>query len=174
MTLQVTMTENVFAAGGVLLPDASYQDLPEGLARQLVTDGKAVPNGSGWDLPRPDLTLKEVLGVRFAVPDAGSAIARVDAEATVFPDEAVRLTSSGCACAAPCYVTRIVCVTGSAIALTVYDNPAASSGFQLYSGTLSAGQEAVLSAEKVIAINGVRLAWTGSASFDVFLNTEPA
>ncbi len=65
-------------------------------------------------------------------------------------------------------------MVGTTISLVVYDNPAASSGTQLYSGTLSAGEEAALSAEKVRAINGVRLAFTGTATFDTYVNTEAA
>jgi hypothetical protein len=121
----------------------------------------------------PAFTAAQVAGIQ-SVYAANAAIAAEAKPATAFPDEAVRLTASGCACAAPCYITRIRCVVGTSIALVVYDNPAASSGTQLYSGTLSAGEEAVLSAAKVRAINGVRLAFTGTATFDTYVNTEAA
>ena len=113
--------------------------------------------------------------IRALVDGGGNSYALAqDATATVMPDEIVRLTASGCANASPCYISRIRCVSGTSIALTVYDNTAASSGTQLYSGTLSAGQDAALSAAKVRAINGVRLAWTGTATFDVSTGQEAA
>lgn len=89
---------------------------------------------------------------------------------TEFPAERVAMTASGCVCASPCQIERIRCVTGTAVALTVYDNPAASSGTTLYSGTLSAGQEAAITTP-IRAINGVRAVFA-SGSFDVYVSQE--
>lgn len=90
--------------------------------------------------------------------------------ATAFPSERVSLSSTGTACAAPCQIDRIRCTSGTSVALTVYDNPAVSSGTQLYSGTLSAGQEAALPAP-VRAINGVRAAFS-SGAFVFYISQE--
>ena len=118
-------------------------------------------------------------------PDAGDALSASQAAATQalvsqdgilpradtdFPAERVAMTASGCACASPCQIERIRCVTGTSVALTVYDNPAASSGTQLYSGTLSAGQEAAISTP-IRAINGPRAVFA-SGSFDIYVSQE--
>lgn len=63
-------------------------------------------------------------------------------------------------------VTGIVCATGSSIALTLYDNAAASAtGRQIYSGTLSAGD--VVQPVDAWFANGCFASFTGTASFVV-------
>lgn len=89
---------------------------------------------------------------------------------TTFPAERVTLSGNGCVCASPCQIERVRCVSGTSVALTVYDNPAASSGTTLYSGTLSAGQEAAITAP-IRAINGVRAVFA-SGSFDFYVSQE--
>jgi len=96
-----------------------------------------------------------------------SVFPRTDTE---FPAERVSLSASGCACASPCQIERIRCVTGTSVALVVYDNPAVSSGTQLYSGTLSAGQEAEITIP-IRAINGARAVFA-SGSFDLYISQE--
>lgn len=104
-------------------------------------------------------------GLPALVSGAGSTVA-----ATEFPAERVSLTATGAVCASPCHVERIRCVTGTSVSLVVYDNPAASSGTQLYSGTLSAGDEAAIAAP-IRAINGVRAVFA-SGSFDIYVSQE--
>lgn len=89
---------------------------------------------------------------------------------TEFPAERVTMAATGCVCASPCQIERIRCVSGTTVALTVYDNPAASSGTQLYSGTLSAGQEAPIS-DPIRAINGLRAVFA-SGSFDFHVSQK--
>lgn len=97
-----------------------------------------------------------------AVSGAGSTDAT-----TEFPAERVLMAATGCVCASPCQIERIRCVTGAAVTLTVYDNPAASSGTQLYSGSLSAGQEAAIPTP-IRAINGLRAVFaSGSFEFSI-------
>lgn len=107
-------------------------------------------------------------------PDLGQFVLAKDYTATVMPDEIVRVTSTGNGgSGGPGYVSRIRCITGTSVALTVQDNPGVDvGGTVIYSGTLSAGEEAVLSAAKVPVINGTRLTWAGSASFDVYTGQE--
>ena len=107
-----------------------------------------------------------------AVIGENASVSSVDAARTSFPDEVVRLTASGCACASPCFISRIRCITGTSVTLTVYDNPAASTGTTLYSGTLSAGQEASIPAP-ISAINGVRAVFA-TGSFDFYIGQEGA
>lgn len=87
---------------------------------------------------------------------------------TLFPSERVAMTATGSPCASPCQIERIRCVTGTSVALVVYDNPAVSSGTQLYSGTLSAGEEAAISTP-IRAINGLRAVFA-SGSFDFYIS----
>ena len=87
---------------------------------------------------------------------------------TLFPSERVAMTATGSPCASPCQFERIRCVTGTSVALVVYDNPAVSSGTQLYSGTLSAGEEAAISTP-IRAINGLRAVFA-SGSFDFYIS----
>lgn len=89
---------------------------------------------------------------------------------TEFPPERVVLAATGCVCGVPCALVRIRCITGAAVALVVYDNPAASAGTQLYSGSLSTGQEANISAP-IRAINGIRAAFA-SGSFEFYVSQE--
>jgi len=84
----------------------------------------------------------------------------------------VLIAATGSPCGSPCTISRIRGVTGTSVALTVYDNPAASSGTTLYSGTLSAGAEAVIAAS-IRAINGLRAVFA-SGSFEFFLQQEAA
>ena len=90
---------------------------------------------------------------------------------TQFPPEKVQMTATGSPCAAPCLLHRIRCLVGTSIALVVYDNPFGTSGTQLYSGTLSAGQEADIPAP-VRAINGPRGVFTGTATFEYHVSQE--
>jgi hypothetical protein len=89
---------------------------------------------------------------------------------TVMPDEVVRLAATGGVCGAPCYVSRIRCVTGTAVALTVYEG-AASTATTLLTATLSAGEEATIPGGRLRAINGVRAVFA-SGSFDFSIGTE--
>ena len=116
--------------------------------------------------PPAVLSTSEVAATQALVSQDG-ILPRADTE---FPAERVVMTATGCVCAAPCQIERIRCVTGTSVALTVYDNPAASSGTTLYSGTLSAGQEAAITTP-VRAINGVRAVFA-SGSFDVYVSQE--
>lgn len=121
------------------------------------------------------LTAQQV-GALAAVADqatgGGGQIAVEDATPTEFPAEKVLIAATGSPCGSPCTISRIRCVTGTSVALTVYDNPAASSGTTLYSGTLSAGAEAVIAAS-IRAINGLRAVFA-SGSFEFFLQQEAA
>lgn len=102
-----------------------------------------------------------------------SVVTFADALKTNFPDEVVRLTGNGSPCAsAGCYISRIRCITGTSVALTVYDNAAASSGTTLYSGTLSEGEEAAITSP-IYAINGLRAVFA-SGSFDFYVGQEVA
>ena len=89
---------------------------------------------------------------------------------TVMPDEVVRMAATGGVCGSPCYVSRIRCVTGTAVALTVYEG-AASTATTLLTATLSAGEEATIPGGRLRAINGVRAAFA-SGSFDFSIGTE--
>lgn len=150
---------------------AGYVQLPSGFW--------VGPNGSGpfavdvatGAVTTPSGLTADQAGTVSDATSGGAAIATADQVATQMPDEVVLLSASGCACASPCYLSKIRCVTGTTVALTVYDNPAASAGTQLYSGTLSAGQEAVLSAAKVRAINGVRGVFA-SGTFEFSIGQE--
>ena len=113
-----------------------------------------------------DFTADEQAALQALVSQDG-ILPRADTE---FPAERVAMAASGCVCASPCQIERIRCVTGTSVALTVYDNPAASSGTTLYSGTLSAGQEAAITTP-IRAINGVRAVFA-SGSFDVYVSQE--
>lgn len=94
-----------------------------------------------------------------------------DRTSTVMPVEKVSLTASGSPCGAPCLLHRIRCLVGTAVSLVVYDNPFGTSGTQLYSGTLSAGEEAVIPTP-VRAINGPRGVFTGTATFEYHVSQE--
>lgn len=116
--------------------------------------------------PAAGLDTAKVAAIDLLVSQDG-ILPRADTE---FPAERVAMTATGCVCASPCQIERIRCVTGTSVALTVYDNPAASSGTTLYSGTLSAGQEAAITTP-IRAINGVRAVFA-SGSFDVYASQE--
>lgn len=119
---------------------------------------------AGETLMRVDSQTGAFLGSgRTAVVAATSAL-------TEFPAERVSLTATGSVCASPCQIERIRCVTGTSVALTVYDNAAASAGTQLYSGTLSAGQEAAITTP-IRAINGIRAVFA-SGAFDFYISQE--
>ena len=154
---EVIIKSPVFAGAlGLLQPSPFAVDVPQALADDLVGRGAASRIGQ----PSGDLVPGEVV-----------LLALGEAVETVLPDEVVRMTATGCVIASPGYISRIRCITGSAVALTVYDNPAASSGTQVYSGTLSAGQEATLSAAQVRLINGARAVFA-SGSFDFYVGQE--
>lgn len=127
--------------------------------------GYVGPNGQ-W-VAAADQTSSGLFGQMAALVSQDGILPRADTE---FPAERVAMTASGCVCASPCQIERIRCVTGAAVALTVYDNPAASSGTTLYSGTLSAGQEAAITTP-IKAINGVRAVFA-SGTFDVYVSQE--
>lgn len=166
---------NGFLGNFLSITDLTAKYPPEEYTGCSANVGVSAPYRKAWcdGVQWSGLTSSEIETI-VNVTVSNSTITTEALPSTVFPDEAVRLTASGCACATPCYITRIQCVVGTSIALVVYDNPAASSGTQLYSGTLSAGEEAVLSSDKVRAINGVRLAFIGTATFDTYINTEVA
>ncbi len=102
-----------------------------------------------------------------------AALTRRNKPSTVFADERVLMSATGCVSASPGYISRIYCVTGAAVGLVVYDNPAASSGTQVYSGTLSAGESAVLSSSRLRLINGARAVFA-SGSFEFQYGQEAA
>jgi len=108
----------------------------------------------------------------YVLNAAGQAVAlggAVEQPASVFPDW-VLISSTGAVCGSPCVIHRIRCVSGTSVVLTVYDNAAASAGTVLYTGTLSAGQEAAIFAP-VRAINGVRAVFA-SGSFEFYVSQE--
>lgn len=129
---------------------------------------RLLPAGVAAESPVPALTGTEVLQTRGVVSQDG-ILPRAD---TLFAVEKVQMTASGSPCAAPCLLHRIRCLVGASIALVVYDNPFGTSGTQLYSGTLSAGEEAVISGAPVRAINGPRGVFTGTATFEYHVSQE--
>lgn len=88
---------------------------------------------------------------------------------TQFPAERVSMSAAGGVCGAPCQIERIRCVTGTSVALTVYEG-AASTATTLLTATLSAGEEASI-ATPIRAINGVRAVFA-SGSFDFYISQE--
>lgn len=88
---------------------------------------------------------------------------------TQFPAERVSMSATGGVCGAPCQIERIRCVTGTSVALTVYEG-AASTTTTLLTATLSAGEEASI-ATPIRAINGVRAVFA-SGSFDFYISQE--
>lgn len=63
-------------------------------------------------------------------------------------------------------LVSVKCVTGTSIALTIYDNNIAASGRVMFSRTMSAGDTASFPSP-ILAINGIYASYTGTATFDV-------
>jgi hypothetical protein len=110
--------------------------------------------------------------VQFGQPEVESLVSGAGSTdaATEFPAERVTVAATAGVCGSPCQIERIRCVTGTSVALVVYEGAAASSGTQLYSGTLSAGQEAAIPTP-IRAINGLRASFA-SGSFDFYVSQE--
>jgi hypothetical protein len=94
--------------------------------------------------------------------DVGAAIASPSLDYS-YPDDTFDVTASQIVSAGPCKIASVQCVAGSAIALTVYDNRAAS-GAILFTGTLSAG-DMIEFPSPLVAINSAFASFTGTATF---------
>lgn len=171
--MQIKMLASRFAAGGVLSYVAgSTYEVANDLALQFIGDNAAVEvNGSrtaATGTQRDEFNRGAEGQAGVSLVSADGILPRAD---TLFAVEKVQMTASGSPCAAPCLLHRIRCLVGTSIALVVYDNPFGTSGTELYSGTLSAGQEAVI-ATPVRAINGPRGVFTGTATFEYHVSQE--
>ena len=99
----------------------------------------------------------------FQAAVSGAAIVQIAEQSDV-----VRLTGSAAIKNGAGRLAEVRCESGAAIAITVYDNPAAGSGRAIYSGTLSAGGLAVIS--EGWAINGMYATISGGSV--EFVTTE--
>lgn len=153
----ILMLKNKHGGALGLLAAGATVAVPDMLALDMVEEGAAQWVGTPppyW----PDAS---------AAPVSGAGISQASTE---FPAERVALAATGCVCASPCQIERIRCTSGAAVNLVVYDNAAASAGTQLYSGTLSAGQEAAITTP-IRAINGLRAVFA-SGAFDFYISQE--
>ena len=172
-----TETRRQYRGGNLLTKDAATE---AGLIALKMADAN-ITGGTEYQAPAvsrnltppASLSLDPTTGAVTGLvgPDGGEVQLPEPLEPTVIADW-VSLAATGAVCGSPCLINRIRCVTGSAVTLTVYDNAAASSGTVLYTGSLSAGQEANISTP-IRAINGVRAVFA-SGSFEFQIQQEAA
>ena len=159
----VVMVQNDRGEDGTTWKQGNSYPASMPYAKFLIGKGSAYADDAS--LPDIGLTAEQVSATQALV--SGDWIPQPE---TAFPDEVVRMSASGGVCGVPCYVSRIRCVTGTAVALTVYEG-AASTATTLLTATMSAGDEATIPGGRLRAINGVRAVFA-SGSFDFYIGTE--